>query len=216
MHCDIFVFADHVEYTDGGNLKRNCIKGGNGPITLTVPIINRKKTQAIAEVRIDNSLTWARKMLKSILLAYQRAPYFDVYYDSFSKILLAGHESLSDLNAALITMINDAIGINCAVRCSTELEVRGAKSDMVLSLVKKVGGNMFIAGMGASSRYILRDTFRNEGIEVLDQNFVHPVYPQLHGDFSSKLSAIDCLFNVGGEETRMLLKKSGELSQSSS
>jgi hypothetical protein len=41
------------------------------------------------------------------------------------------------------------------------------------------------------------ESFAQCGIEVHFQEYRHPVYPQLHGDFEPYMSVIDLLFNVG-------------------
>ena len=43
------------------------------------------------------------------------------------------------------------------------------------------------------------ERFKTNGIEVIVQDFIHPEYPQLFGDFASHLSIVDLLFNCGPE-----------------
>jgi hypothetical protein len=48
------------------------------------------------------------------------------------------------------------------------------------------------------------ELFDKEGIEVIFQDFKHPVYNQLFGDFEPYLSAIDLLFNCGDNSLEIL------------
>lgn len=50
------------------------------------------------------------------------------------------------------------------------------------------------------------ERFQAEGIEVVFQEFHHPTYAQLYGDFLPNLSAIDLLFN-GGPQALELIRK---------
>jgi hypothetical protein len=45
--------------------------------------------------------------------------------------------------------------------------------------------------------YIEPGCFESKGIHLTFQDFQHPVYPQLHGNFVSHLSIVDLLFNCG-------------------
>jgi hypothetical protein len=42
---------------------------------------------------------------------------------------------------------------------------------------------------------LAEERFAQAGIAVRWQEFKHPVYPQLHGEFVSHLSVVDWLFN---------------------
>jgi hypothetical protein len=52
-------------------------------------------------------------------------------------------------------------------------------------------------GMGGSSVYADREYMASKGIKVIMQEFRHPEYPQLFGDFVPNLSILDLLFNMG-------------------
>ena len=51
-----------------------------------------------------------------------------------------------------------------------------------------------------------KKNFEEANIKVLWQDFKHPVYPQLHGEFIPYLSSIDVFFNCGIEKSREILR----------
>jgi hypothetical protein len=55
-------------------------------------------------------------------------------------------------------------------------------------------------------KYQDEERFKEEGIELVYSDFVHPIYPQLWGDFVEGLSIIDLLFNMGSESKKFFLK----------
>jgi hypothetical protein len=48
------------------------------------------------------------------------------------------------------------------------------------------------------------DTYKRNRIEVVFQDFKHPVYEQLFGDFEPYMSIIDLLFNHGDKSLTIL------------
>jgi hypothetical protein len=56
--------------------------------------------------------------------------------------------------------------------------------------------------------YLDTALFERNGIAVEWQDYVHPVYPQLHGAFVPYLSAIDLLLNCG-EQSLSVLEETG-------
>jgi hypothetical protein len=57
------------------------------------------------------------------------------------------------------------------------------------------------------NKYMNLELFEEEGIEVIFQDFKHPVYHQLFGDFEPYMSAIDLLFNYGDNSLEILRGK---------
>ncbi|MFQ5963310.1 MAG: WbqC family protein [Candidatus Scalinduaceae bacterium] len=53
-------------------------------------------------------------------------------------------------------------------------------------------------GLGKDgAKYMNLKKFTEEGVEIIFQDFIHPVYAQLYGGFEPNMSAIDLLFNCG-------------------
>jgi hypothetical protein len=54
--------------------------------------------------------------------------------------------------------------------------------------------------------YLDTNKFESEGIEVLFQDYKHPEYTQLWGDFIPNMSIIDLLFNHGPESKKIIME----------
>ena len=57
--------------------------------------------------------------------------------------------------------------------------------------------------------------FLSANIQLIWQDFVHPVYPQLHGEFIPNLSILDLLFNCGPQSLAILTQKGSPTSSPS-
>ena len=79
-------------------------------------------------------------------------------------------------------------------------------------MVKAAGGTAYLCG-GGSDGYLEEEKFSQASIELMYQNFKHPIYEQENrDDFVSGLSIIDALLNRGTIETKRLLEESCNLS----
>ncbi len=97
---------------------------------------------------------------------------------------------------AVISLFLAELDIQIETVCSSKFDVSGDKNERLIGLVLAVGGDRYITGTG-SKDYIDGDKFRQAGITLEIQEFHHPVYPQLFGDFVPFLSGIDAIMNCG-------------------
>jgi hypothetical protein len=78
----------------------------------------------------------------------------------------------------------------------SELGIHTAGNEMLVEICRRLGASVYLA-QRAAAKYLNREPFRQEGVEI---HLIKPpayVYPQLWGDFVSNLSAFDMLFNCG-------------------
>lgn len=198
LKADIFVFLDHVQYTKGSWINRNRIKAHNGVQMLTVPVARKGLNMKINEAQIDpNNKSWAQKHLKSIIGAYKKASHFEDVYPYLERMFKLGITNIAQLDIELISWICDYLGIKTNLLLSSELDVNGSKSALLLDICHKCGADTYIIGMGGNNQYMDKDLFRSNNISILSQNFEHPKYNQLGQDFISGLSILDLLFNYG-------------------
>lgn len=202
---DVFVIYDDVQYDKGGWRNRNRIKTPSGVLWLSVPVLfNLSEAPLITEIKIDNKVNWRKKHLTSIRQNYAKSKYFNDYIMFFEDAYAREWEFLIDLDMFLISGLNKNLGIEDKeiVRSST-LNIRGDRIERLINLCKSFGADTFYEGI-SGKHYIEEELFQQNGISIEYQDYQHPVYRQLYGEFVPYLSVIDLLFNHGKESLAII------------
>jgi hypothetical protein len=202
--CDVFVLYDDVQFERGSWRNRNRIKTPSGPHWLTVPVLRKGEGFClIKDVVINSSVPWQKKHIKAIAQHYSKAPFFGHYAEGLFDILNRPWRFLIDLDVELIYWLVTELSIETPIVLSSDLGIPGDNVQRLIGIIHSLGGNHFYEG-SAGKNYIDVRLFEKEGIFVTFQEYGHPRYPQLYGDFMSHLSIIDLLFNCGPESLHIL------------
>lgn len=194
---DLYIILDDVQFLRRGWHHRDRIKTSQGPMWLTVPVQKKGNyNQLIRDVKIDNTIPWRDKHLRTLEMHYGKAPNFHYCFKSLQEIYAHEHISLIDLNMDLLRFLGAAFTIGTPVVFSSDYATPTNSSQKLVDLVKRAGGSYYLTGLGAKE-YLDEGLFEQEQIKVIWQKFQHPVYPQLHGDFVPMLSSIDYLMMQG-------------------
>jgi len=200
---DAFVLLDTVQFKKNEWQHRNRIKTARGWQWLSVPV-RHSFGQIISEIQIDNRQLWQHKHIQSIAQNYCKAPFFSEYYPALEALLLRKWEYLSELNISLIQLLCEQLGIETPCYTASKLGDFSPDPDLrLIEIASGLGGHTYLAGAGGRE-YMRLNMFQEAGIEVVFQEYQHPEYNQLRGDFLSHLSVIDLLFNCGPESRRIL------------
>lgn len=196
--ADSFCVFDAVQAERRGWTTRNSIKTDQGPLMLSVPVASKdhfEKRICEVEIMVGN---WTRKHMRSIELAYKKAPYFEQHFAGVGAILdlYADGGLLVDLNMDLLRYFLRALGIQVPLVRASDFSFDGEKSALVLSMCKTLGATSYIFG-GEGENYADVEAFARAGIECRFQRYEHPEYRQLHGPFVPRLSVLDLLMNEG-------------------
>lgn len=203
--ADKFISFDQVQYQPKDWNNRNKIKTPQGLIWLSVPVLRKGYLEkTITDIEINNNEPWARKHLKSLQVAYAKAPYFIKYFDFFEDTYNRRWDSLVELNAYMLNWFLETLGIDISVHSAAEWAFRGEKSDLVLDMCKQVKADTYIFG-ALGKDYADVSAFESAGVRVIFQEYNHPTYSQLYGEFAPYLSIVDLLFNCGDESLDILL-----------
>ena len=204
LRADVFVLLDDVQFSKGDFQNRNRVKGREGAQWLTVPVAHRFG-QKINEVEVAGD-AWRAKHWKTLRSCYARAAHFEEFAGEFEELYARPWAKLSELNVEAIRVLARAFGVEKRLVYSSALGAVGQKSELVLNICKAVGASRYYSG-GAGITYLDADAFRREGVEIVVQEFEHPVYEQLfmkEQGFVPNLSAVDLLFNRGAEGLGLL------------
>ncbi|MBO8137429.1 MAG: WbqC family protein [Desulfotomaculum sp.] len=202
MSCDVFVIADDVKLSTSSITHRNKIKCTSGVLLLTVPLAIKRVI--IKDVIIYNEINWGEKHFQSLQHCYARSRYWSDYKEHFRDIYSKKWEKIIDLNMTLINLIRKILEIKTPMVFSSQLpNLKGRKSERIVDICKKLKGDVYLSGQGARV-YNDEQFFNQEDIELRYQQFKHPVYPQLWGEFVDKLSVVDLIFNCGPESKKIL------------
>ena len=199
---DTFVFLDAVDYPRSGS-------GGMGSRTnrvliavqgearwATCPLRRMPLGTPISAVEIDDHQPWRAKLVKTLQASYAKAPHFKEANALLEPLIATPEANLASFNIAAIKTIAARLGVSAHFVRQSEIQYVGRSSELLISLVKAVGGDAYLPGGGAGG-YQNDALFRAEGIEIVYQNFIPKPYGRVER-FIPGLSVIDYLMHDGG------------------
>jgi hypothetical protein len=207
LHADLFIVLDDVQFVKSNNswTHRDKIKTQNGEKWLTISVNKAPRNTKINEIVLNTNVDWKTQHLQLIKHNYRKAPYFDEMYPYLENLYSKEIETLSEFNMESIYMLNELFDIKVDIVFSSSLKTTTTKSERLVELLKQVDATHYLSGVGARD-YHDDEPFDKANIEVIWQEFKHPVYLQLHGEFIPYLSSIDLLFNCGIKNSREILR----------
>ena len=149
--------------------------------------------------------TCARPALRRALLLSPRQPLSTAASPHAAEMLAlvesvfaAGQASLAGLSAASMEALADSFEVmpETVLRSSEMAAIEGGGSERVLAICRELGAKRYVTGQGAAD-YLDHAAFDEAGIAVEYMDYEKRAYPQLHGDFTPFVSALDLLANCG-------------------
>ena len=209
--ADGLVLLDSVQFTRRDWRNRNRIKTAQGPIWLTVPVEAKGRyDQAVDETRISD-YGWAEAHLRSIALAYARAPHAPAVLPWLQEQLraVAAEPLLTRVNETLIRALCLRLGLGLPITRDGDLLPRAElpgldPSERLAALAAAMGATRYVSGPAAQA-YLDPAPFARRGIAVAWMDYSgYPEYPQLYGAFAPAVSVVDLLLNLGDDAPRYL------------
>ena len=199
---DVFIFLDTVQFEKNSYINRNKIKTPQGESWLTVPVKSKgHMSKLIIDIQINNVKNWRQKHLKSIFHNYKKCVYFDELYPKLEILYQNDGDKFADLMFVHTKFWLKELKISTEIIRSSQLTTCGRKSELILNICDQLRATKYISGFFGKS-YLDELEFRERSIEVEYQNYKHPKYPQLHGDFLPNMAIVDFLMNTN--ETNLI------------
>jgi hypothetical protein len=199
--ADVFIFLDEVDYPRAGsgsmgswcNRVRIVIQGEAR--WLTCPVKRMPLGAPIKAAQIDDGQRWRGKLLSTLATNYRKAARYAVAMTFIEALVNVPETNLAAFNVAAIQAIAARLGLSTRFMRQSELTASGQATELLVSLVKSVNGDAYLAGGGASS-YQQDELFVARSVRLVRQDFS----PNCYGDparFIPGLSIIDYLMHDG-------------------
>lgn len=194
--ADVFVYLDTVQFEKNSFINRNQIKTPQGALWLTIPIKTKGHTSAsLVTTQIDESQQWRTKHLKSIELAYRKAPRFEECFPIVESLIKFSESNLADYCFHQLRFWLDVLAIDTRVVRSSQLPIKSSKSDLVLDLCRHFSASHYLSGKFGYD-YLIEEDFLKSSVTIEYQNFTPEIYPQLWGTYTPNLSILDMWMNT--------------------
>lgn len=210
LHADFYIGLDHVQFvhSNRGWTHRDKIKTEQGERWLTISVKKAPRDTPISRIELSTETNWRQDNLRLLEQNYRKAPFYGEVMPQIERLYAQPFGMLRDFNMASIEVLMDMLDVRIPWVWSSTLAPAGAKNELLVDLLQKVSATHYLSGVGARD-YFQAEPFANAGIEVIWQDFAHPVYAQQFGEFVPYLSALDVLFNHGINASREILRRAG-------
>lgn len=202
---DIFVFLDEVQFPKKGGSWSNRVKlliSGEAK-WVTAPIErNYSGFRNINEMYFKED-NWREKFLNTLKTNYCKNPFYDEAMEVIEPLIKNSEKNVAKYNVHAITEIARKLDLDISkIRKSSEFSFQQSSNELLCAVTKGVGGNIYMCGGGADG-YQDEKIFKDSGLTLIFQNFVHPIYTQRENEnFTQGLSIIDAVMNLGWEEMK--------------
>lgn len=208
LHADLYIVLDHVQFvTNTGRswTHRDKIRTATGEKWLTLGVKKPRLGTPIDQVELLPDASWIAGNLALLRENYRKAAGWGEVMPVVEELYQDMPRTLRAFNMRWIERLADILDVRIPFVFSSTLQPQGQKNELLIGLLKKVEATHYLSGLGARA-YMDTQSFTQAGIEVVWQQFEHPVYPQQYEPFIPYLSVLDVLFNCGVSGTRALLR----------
>ena len=210
--ADVFVVLDHTENNPRDSNfwgRRVQILANGNPYWFSIPLlkpVNGELGVSIDQMTINfNSEKEVQKKISTIQQNYSKHPFFKEIFPLIQDYFNYPSNSLLDRNMNFINKIIKELSIDTKIVYSSKLLCKHKSNELLIEIVNKVGGDIYLCGDGALG-YQQDDLFEKNNIIIEYNNFTSPKYEQMKSScFVPGLSIIDSLMNLGYSGVRKIL-----------
>ena len=126
----------------------------------------------------------------------KKSKFFEIYKNDIFEIFSYSWNNLSEFNIFTIKKICELlkIKVNFVILSEISFNLKFKSTDALVEICKLVWANEYLSWAWWKN-YIDESKFLDSWIKIHYQEFSHPVYTQLWGEFIPYMSIIDLIFN---------------------
>ena len=196
---DKFVVYDDVAFMKQGWVNRNRVLLHGQPHIFSVPLQGASSNRTIRDtaVSLHEYARWKDKFLKTIALAYSKAPMYEPTRALLTGVLNGAPGSIAELASRSILAVCRALALPTRIEPSSTIYGNShlKKTDRLVDICRKEGANIYINAIGGLELYS-KDEFAKGGIALQFLRTATIEYPQRgQGTFVPNLSVVDVMMN---------------------
>ena len=202
--ADRFLIGDDFAFMKGGWIPRNRILLRSEPYFIRMELSHKSCNKLIcdtylAPVRIEDKL-------KTLEMAYHKAPYFAPGYALAAQIILHPERNLSLFLEHSIREVCAYLGITTPIGHTSDLEGNRQfkREERIYDFCHRMGADTYVNPIGGRALYH-KEAFARQGIRLLFLQSGLPPYQQFGGPFVEKLSILDAIMFNSREQLHEML-----------
>lgn len=205
---DKFVLLDDVNFIMRGYINRNSILLNGQAHKFSIPLEKPSQNKLIKETKLNFLTKDKENFLKTITMAYKKAPFFNDFYPVLENIVNNDENDLTKYLKYSFEKIKDYLQIDTEILLSSEIEKDNSlkAQDRIIEINKQLDSTQYINAIGGQELYNKADfTKNNIQLNFIKMNDIK--YKQFNNDFVPNLSVIDVLMFNSKEEAKELFNK---------
>lgn len=205
---DKYVIYDDVNFIKNGWINRNNILLGGKKHLLTLPLEGASSYIPINETKITSNDKLKGKLVKTIELAYKKAPYFDHVFPIVCGTILHKSNNIAHALTYSIREICRYLNIETDIIVSSELRKDDtlAAQDKVIHICHLLEGTRYFNAIGGQELYS-KEAFQKNHLELYLIKMKEVEYVQFGNDFIPSLSIMDVLMFNSPHDTAAMLEE---------
>lgn len=191
---DKFVLLDDVNFIVKGYINKNSILVNNKPFKFTIPLKQISQNKLINEMELHFSEKEKQKLLKTLELAYKKAPFYNDIAPVLIQIINHNSTNLTQYIYNSIQIIKKYLEIKTEILISSQICKNNSLTgqDRIIEINKQLKSNHYINAIGGKSLYS-KNEFNKHDIQLQFIKTNNIYYKQYKEPFIPNLSIIDIL-----------------------
>ena len=206
--ADVFVLFDDVNFIKRGWINRNNILLNGQAHLFTLPLVEASQNKLIKDINVTPEDKEKQKILKTIEMAYKKAPYFQDVFPMIVKVFTHSEHDLKNFLLNQFKVIFEYLDIKTTLICSSDIEKDNSlkAQDKIIDICHRLNTTHYINAIGGQELYD-KDRFEKENMKLSFIKMRDIKYPQFQNDFVPYLSFIDVMMFNDRETVKNMLKE---------
>lgn len=204
--ADIFVLFDDVNFIKRGWINRNNILLNGVAHLFTLPLMDATQNKLINEISITHNNKEKQKILKTIEVAYKKAPYFEDIFPLIISVMTYEYRDLTRFLLHHFEVIFAYLDVKTKLICSSAIEKDNTlkAQEKIIDICRRLNTTHYLNAIGGQALYE-KDRFKQEHMTLnfIKMRNIH--YPQFKNQFVPYLSIIDVLMFNNRETVKQML-----------